>query len=149
MALTPIALIPQVVLGGLMVPMTTNPNLRPLMYLMPSRWGFEGAIASERLAIAGASAWNIDLHKPDLTSLPDFVQDGEVPVRRRPGREQLARRRVGLHRVGHALDAGGRALRHDLRDVRHPAHRAEAAGSRLARAARFGGENRQDAKDAK
>ena len=27
MALTPIALIPQVVLGGLMVPMTTNPLL--------------------------------------------------------------------------------------------------------------------------
>ena len=76
MALTPIALIPQVVLGGLMVPMTTNPNLRPLMYLMPSRWGFEGAIASERVAIAGAAAWNIDLHKPDLTSLPDFVQGG-------------------------------------------------------------------------
>jgi ABC transport system ATP-binding/permease protein len=76
MALTPIALIPQVVLGGLMVPMTTNPNLKPLMYLMPSRWGFEGAIASERLAIAGAAAWNIDLHKPDLTSLPDFVQNG-------------------------------------------------------------------------
>jgi ABC transport system ATP-binding/permease protein len=76
MALTPIALIPQVVLGGLMVPMTTNPNLKPLMYLMPSRWGFEGAIASERMAIAGASAWNINLHKPDLTSLPDFVQAG-------------------------------------------------------------------------
>jgi ABC-type multidrug transport system ATPase subunit/pSer/pThr/pTyr-binding forkhead associated (FHA) protein len=77
MALTPIALIPQVVLGGLMVPMTTNPNLRPLMFLMPSRWGFEGAIASERLAIAGASAWNIDLHKPDLTSLPDFLTAGK------------------------------------------------------------------------
>jgi ABC-type multidrug transport system ATPase subunit/pSer/pThr/pTyr-binding forkhead associated (FHA) protein len=76
MALTPIALIPQVVLGGLMVPMTTNPNLKPLMYLMPSRWGFEGAIASERMAIAGDSAWNIDLHKATLTSLPDFVQNG-------------------------------------------------------------------------
>src|SRR5262249_33178471 len=76
MALTPIALIPQVVLGGLMVPMTTNPNLKPLMYLMPSRWGFEGAIASERIAIAGATAWNIDLHKPDLTSLPDFIHAG-------------------------------------------------------------------------
>jgi hypothetical protein len=76
MALTPIALIPQVVLGGLMVPMTTNPNLRPLMYVMPSRWGFEGAIASERMAIANDVAWNIDLHKPDLTSLPDFVQNG-------------------------------------------------------------------------
>jgi hypothetical protein len=46
------------------------------MYLMPSRWGFEGAIASERSAIANLSAWNIDLHKPDLTSLPDFVQNG-------------------------------------------------------------------------
>jgi ABC-type multidrug transport system ATPase subunit/pSer/pThr/pTyr-binding forkhead associated (FHA) protein len=76
MALTPIALIPQVVLGGLMVPMTTNPNLKPLMYLMPSRWGFEGAIASERLAIASATAWNIDLHKPDLSSLPDFIHGG-------------------------------------------------------------------------
>jgi hypothetical protein len=77
MALTPIALIPQVVLGGLMVPMTTNPNLRPLMYLMPSRWGFEGAIANERLAIAASPAWNIDLHKPTLTSLPDFVVSGK------------------------------------------------------------------------
>jgi hypothetical protein len=76
MALTPIALIPQVVLGGLMVPMTTNPMLRPLMYLMPSRWGFEGAIANERLAIAGSPAWNIDLHKPEITSLPDFIQNG-------------------------------------------------------------------------
>jgi hypothetical protein len=76
MALTPIALIPQVVLGGLMVPMTTNPNLRPLMYLMPSRWGFEGAIANERLAIAASPAWNIDLHKPELTSAPDFIQNG-------------------------------------------------------------------------
>jgi hypothetical protein len=77
MALTPIALIPQVVLGGLMVPMTTNPNLKPLMYMMPSRWGFEGAIASERMAIAGDAAWNIELHKPDLTSLPDFIQNGK------------------------------------------------------------------------
>jgi ABC-type multidrug transport system ATPase subunit/pSer/pThr/pTyr-binding forkhead associated (FHA) protein len=76
MALTPIALIPQVVLGGLMVPMTTNPNLRPLMYLMPSRWGFEGAIASERMAIAALPAWNIDLHKPALTSPADFIQNG-------------------------------------------------------------------------
>jgi ABC-type multidrug transport system ATPase subunit/pSer/pThr/pTyr-binding forkhead associated (FHA) protein len=77
MALTPIALIPQIVLGGLMVPMTTNPNLRPLMYIMPARWGFEGAIANERLAIATQTAWNIDLHKPDLTSAADFVTNGK------------------------------------------------------------------------
>jgi hypothetical protein len=77
MALTPIALIPQVVLGGLMVPMTTNPNLKVLMYVMPSRWGFEGAIANERMAIAGDAAWNIELHRPDLSSFPDFIQNGK------------------------------------------------------------------------
>jgi ABC-type multidrug transport system ATPase subunit/pSer/pThr/pTyr-binding forkhead associated (FHA) protein len=76
MALTPIALIPEVVLGGLMVPMTTNPSLKYLMYLMPSRWGFEGAIASERAAIAASPAWNIDLHKPDITNAPDFLVGG-------------------------------------------------------------------------
>jgi ABC-type multidrug transport system ATPase subunit/pSer/pThr/pTyr-binding forkhead associated (FHA) protein len=76
MALTPIALIPQVVLGGLMVPMTTNPMLRPLMYVMPARWGFQGAIAHEREAIQADPAWLIDLKKPDLSSPPDFITDG-------------------------------------------------------------------------
>ena len=76
MALTPIALIPQVVLGGLMVPMTTNPMLKPLMYIMPARWGFEGAIAQERAALADSPAWVIDLHKPGTTSPPDFLVDG-------------------------------------------------------------------------
>jgi hypothetical protein len=65
-----------VVLGGLMVPMTTNAMLKPLMYVMPARWGFQGAIAQERAAIAGNPAWIIDLHKPGLTSAPDFVSNG-------------------------------------------------------------------------
>jgi len=77
MALTPIALIPQVVLGGLMVPMTTNPMLRPLMYMMPARWGFEGAIAEERALVADAPAWMIDLHQPGLSSAADFVSNGK------------------------------------------------------------------------
>jgi ABC transport system ATP-binding/permease protein len=77
MALTPIALIPQVVLGGLMVPMTTIPHLKPLMYLVPARWGFEGAIAQERLALAQDPSWLIDLHRPDrITSEADFVEAG-------------------------------------------------------------------------
>ncbi|WP_437602292.1 FHA domain-containing protein [Sorangium sp. So ce590] len=76
MALTPIALIPQVVLGGLMVPMTTVPHLRPLMYIIPARWGFEGAIAPERLATAEAPAWVIDLHRTD-TSAADFIEGGK------------------------------------------------------------------------
>ena len=76
MALTPIALIPQVVLGGLMVPMTTNPMLKPLMYIMPARWGFEGSIAHERLAIEREPAWWIDLQNPALNNAPDYVFAG-------------------------------------------------------------------------
>ncbi|WP_437959691.1 FHA domain-containing protein [Sorangium sp. So ce119] len=76
MALTPIALIPQVVLGGLMVPMTTVPHLRPLMYMIPARWGFEGAIAPERAAIAEDPAWVIDLHRTD-TIPAEFIEAGK------------------------------------------------------------------------
>jgi len=77
MALTPIALIPQVVLGGLMVPMTTNPLLKWPMYLVPARWGFQGVIAQERIAIANDPAWVIDLKKPDITSPENFVFAGK------------------------------------------------------------------------
>jgi ABC-type multidrug transport system ATPase subunit/pSer/pThr/pTyr-binding forkhead associated (FHA) protein len=77
MALTPIALIPQVVLGGLMVPMTTNPMLKWPMYLMPARWGFQGMIAQERIAIANDPAWIIDIKKPDTTSVDNFLLAGK------------------------------------------------------------------------
>ena len=77
MSLTPIALIPQVVLGGLMVPMTTNPMLKPLMYIMPARWGFEGSITHERLAIATDPAWLINLQNPTLNSPTDYVLGGQ------------------------------------------------------------------------
>jgi ABC transport system ATP-binding/permease protein len=76
MALTPIALIPQVVLGGLMVPMTTNSLLEIPMYLMPARWGFEGLVAQERLAILADPAWVIDIKKPDVTSIENFITAG-------------------------------------------------------------------------
>jgi hypothetical protein len=77
MALTPIALIPQVVLGGLMVPMTTNPLLEWPMYLMPARWGFQGVVSQERMAIANAPAWIVDLRKPDVVSPDNFVFQGK------------------------------------------------------------------------
>jgi hypothetical protein len=77
MALTPIALIPQVVLGGLMVPMTTNPLLEWPMLIMPARWGFQGVIAQERLAIARDPAWVLDLRRPDTTSPDNFVFAGK------------------------------------------------------------------------
>jgi ABC transport system ATP-binding/permease protein len=77
MALTPIALIPQVVLGGLLVPMTTNPMLKWFMYLMPARWGFQGMAAQERLAVASNPAWIIDIKKPDTTSAENFLFGGK------------------------------------------------------------------------
>jgi hypothetical protein len=76
-ALTPIALIPQVVLGGLMVPMTTNPLLKWPMLIIPARWGFQGLVAHERKAIAKDPAWLIDIGKPDINSAADFVSAGK------------------------------------------------------------------------
>lgn len=76
MALTPIALIPQVVLGGLIVPSTTIPHLALLMNAIPARWGFEGAIIPEKLAVAGDPSWAIDLGDPSVSSPPDFVEKG-------------------------------------------------------------------------
>jgi ABC-type multidrug transport system ATPase subunit len=76
MALTPIALIPQVVLGGLMVPMTTNEMLKWPMYLMPARWGFQGVVAQERAAILNNPQWIIDLQRPTLNSPDNFIEGG-------------------------------------------------------------------------
>lgn len=76
MALTPIALIPQVVLGGLMVPVTTNGLLKIPMMLVPSRWGFEGVVARERLAVSVDPAWNIALPGA-IDSPPDFILNGK------------------------------------------------------------------------
>ena len=77
MALTPIALIPQVVLGGLMVPMTTNPTLEWPMLIMPARWGFQGLVAQERLAVKSEPAWVLDLQRPTLNSLENFIVNGK------------------------------------------------------------------------
>ena len=57
MALTPIALIPQVVLGGRLVTMTTKGWLKAVMSLIPARWSFEGVLGAERRAIA--ESWRI------------------------------------------------------------------------------------------
>ncbi|NRA32188.1 MAG: ATP-binding cassette domain-containing protein [Polyangiaceae bacterium] len=77
MALTPIALIPQVVLGGLMVPLTTNELLRWPMMVVPARWGFQGVVAQERMAIQNDPAWVIDMNNPKLNSADNFVVDGK------------------------------------------------------------------------
>jgi ABC-type multidrug transport system ATPase subunit/pSer/pThr/pTyr-binding forkhead associated (FHA) protein len=77
MALTPIALIPQVVLGGLMVPMTTNPLLEWPMYVMPARWGFQGVVSQERMAISEDTAWVMNLNRAEANSPENFVAAGK------------------------------------------------------------------------
>jgi ABC-type multidrug transport system ATPase subunit/pSer/pThr/pTyr-binding forkhead associated (FHA) protein len=77
MALTPIALIPQVVLGGMVVPMTTNETLKWLMFIIPARWGFQGVAAQERMAIADSPAWIMNLGNPSLNSPNDFLTGGK------------------------------------------------------------------------
>jgi ABC transport system ATP-binding/permease protein len=77
MALTPIALLPQVVLGGMMVPMTTNPWLEYPMMIMPGRWGFQGVVAQERLAVSSDPAWLLNIGKPDLNAAENFIHGGK------------------------------------------------------------------------
>jgi ABC-type multidrug transport system ATPase subunit len=69
MALTPIALIPQVVLGGYIVPMTNKSWLEYVMDAIPSRWSFEGLLAAERDQVA--SAWKIKSCLPKGTGIVD------------------------------------------------------------------------------
>lgn len=57
MALTPIALIPQVVLGGRLVPMTSKGWLEGVMNFVPARWSFESLLSAERVAVQ--DQWNI------------------------------------------------------------------------------------------
>ncbi|MFO0548883.1 MAG: FHA domain-containing protein [Polyangiaceae bacterium] len=79
MALTPIALIPQVVLAGLIVPMSSV--AAPVKYLfqgIPARWGFEAAIVPERNALENDPAWSINLQMPDEpTQQADFIHKGK------------------------------------------------------------------------
>lgn len=74
MALTPIALIPQVVLGGTLVPVTTNPLLEYPMMAIPARWGFEGAIAPERWLNASQKEWLFNLPKGKEDLPADVMQ---------------------------------------------------------------------------
>ena len=67
MALTPIALIPQVVLGGYIVPMTNKSWLEYVMAAIPSRWSFEGLLAAERDQVA--NAWKIKSCIPKGTGI--------------------------------------------------------------------------------
>jgi hypothetical protein len=69
MALTPIALIPQVVLGGFVVPMTNKPWLGAIMSLIPARWSFEGLLAAERVELA--NDWKIRACMPTGTGIVD------------------------------------------------------------------------------
>ncbi len=76
MALTPIALIPQIVLGGLLVPMSSTTRvIKAIMQGIPARWGFEGAIAPHRVALALDEAWLIDLGRSDIKG--EFIENGK------------------------------------------------------------------------
>jgi ABC-type multidrug transport system ATPase subunit len=69
MALTPIALIPQVVLGGRMVPMTNKSWLEVVMDIVPSRWAFEGLLAAERTELI--KSWKIHACIPSGPGIVD------------------------------------------------------------------------------
>jgi hypothetical protein len=57
--------------------MTTNPMLEWPMLIMPARWGFQGLVAQERIAIKNDPAWIIDLERPTLNSIENFITSGK------------------------------------------------------------------------
>lgn len=59
--LTPLALIPQIVLGGRMVPMTDKSWFEWVMAAVPARWAYEGLLAAERHAVNRSGKWNVRL----------------------------------------------------------------------------------------
>jgi ABC-type multidrug transport system ATPase subunit len=61
--LTPLALIPQVILGGGVVELTRSWWLPYFSALMPSRWGFEAALFAERKAVHWPSIKRIFLNE--------------------------------------------------------------------------------------
>ena len=99
MALTPIALIPQVVLGGLMVPMTTNWLLEYPMYAVPARWGFQGLVATERAAVASDACLDHGSQASRRHQRRRLRLRGEVQVRHRTTGEPGSQWRLGLHPV--------------------------------------------------
>jgi hypothetical protein len=84
MALTPIALIPQIILAGIMVPMTSTSNafIKYMMLGIPARWGLQGSISFERAAVATDKAWVVSLNNPTLSSAPDFIHNGKFECAR-------------------------------------------------------------------
>lgn len=47
------------------------------MLIMPARWGFQGLVAQERIAVHNEPAWVIDLQRPDLNSAENFISGGK------------------------------------------------------------------------
>jgi hypothetical protein len=75
MALTPIALIPQIVLGGLIVPMSSTPKyIKAIMQGIPARWGFEAIMSPHRQALATDDAWLIGV-PPNAKG--EFIEGGK------------------------------------------------------------------------
>jgi hypothetical protein len=77
MALTPIALIPQVVLGGLHGADDDGPAPQVPLYGIPARWGFEGAVQPERAHIANDPEWIMQIAADKVSSPPDFIEAGK------------------------------------------------------------------------
>ena len=104
--------------AGSWCPMTTNPMLKSLMYVMPARWGFQGVDRARAPGHRAADpAWVIDLQNPTLNLADDFVKNGQFQLRHRADRERHLQRRVGLRPVRIHLAALRGARRDDARHV--------------------------------
>ena len=99
-AILPVLLMPMIVLGGVLVPLSDLPKItQPLAAAMPSRWAFEGMVVPEAIARPRIKLPHAPAPQPQPTAPAPSVPDASAP----PAATGSSRSRVPI-----VLTSGGR-----------------------------------------
>jgi hypothetical protein len=99
-AILPVLLMPMIVLGGVLVPLSDLPKItQPLAAAMPSRWAFEGMVVPEAIARPRIKLPHAPAPQPQPTAPAPSVPDASAP----PAAADSSRSRVPI-----VLTSGGR-----------------------------------------
>jgi len=99
-AILPVLLMPMIVLGGVLVPLSDLPKItQPLAAAMPSRWAFEGMVVPEAIARPRIKLPHAPAPQPQPTAPAPSVPEASAP----PAAAGSSRSRVPI-----VLTSGGR-----------------------------------------
>jgi ABC-type multidrug transport system ATPase subunit len=143
----PVLLLPMIVLGGILVPLTDLPRLtQPLAAAMPSRWAFEGMVVPEALErprlrphAPGPAAPNQPTTPPvhDETAIPRRTRAGFAaarpagpPIVAVAGREGRRFLLPGRQRIADALEEAAAKAEAEMQQAKQEAERKAEAMKR-------------------